>query len=100
MQVVSNVRTLVRATGLNQAGTAYSGDSASRAIIEIQGVWRSSTNGAQFDQDDIGTHRGLRFQIQTRPGVNEVNTRLFGGMLEDGNVPLTLSTFDCYNWFI
>ena len=93
-QVVSNVRTLVRATGLNQAGTAYSGDSASRAIIEIQGVWRSSTNGAQFDQDDIGRHRGLRFQIQTRPGISEVTTRLFGGSSLTANVPLTLSTFD------
>ena len=93
-QVVSNVRTIVRATGLNQANTAYSTDSASRAIIEIQGVWRSSTNGAQFNQDDIGTHRGLRFQIQTRPVVNPVTTRLFGGGSETANVPQTLSTFD------
>ena len=93
-QVVSNVRTLVRATGLNQAGNAYSTDSASRAIIEIQGVWRSATNGAQFDQDDIGTHRGLRFQIQTRPGVSAVADRLFGGTSETGNVPQSLSTFD------
>ena len=92
--VVSNVRTIVRATGLNQAGTAYSTDSASRAIIEIQGVWRSSTNGAQFDQDDIGTHRGLRFQIQTRPGVSAVTDRLFGGTSETANVPQTLSTFN------
>ena len=93
-QVVSNVRTIVRATGLNQANTAYSTDSASRAIIEIQGVWRSSTNGAQFNQDDIGTHRGLRFQIQTRPAISAVNDFLFGGSSLTANVPTTLSTFD------
>ena len=93
-EVVSNVRTLVRATGLNQAGTAYSGNNSSRAIIEIQGVWRSASTNAQFDQDNIGTHRGLRFQIQTRAAVGPVNTRLFGGTTLTANVPTTLSTFD------